>query len=953
LSLTARADELGVQGHRRISLRLHAGEMARVQIDQTKIDVVISVRQVTRGIAYEVSNPYDNAVPEEVFVVADGDDEEWQLDVSPRGSTTSGTYTAAIERRPATADDRKRAGADAAYWRLAELLEKHVPEARKRLDSVLADARAVVTAYRELGDGRREAEALLLVAAALSAGPDAAAAPPVYDEVLAATRAAGFAPLVPHILDLIASNCERTKPQEAVNLWMEALAEARRVGSKLITARVLNHLGVLNRDVDPRLAIEYFEQAFAIWTETGDRQRLAYGYHNVAGAYRSLAQHDKAIAAIRHALALFRELGDEFYEANTLASLGIFLNYAGRREEAVQAFEEALALARWRGFQSPTVTTLIAYAYLRASCDEWIEARRLLDEAEVVAKDVGGLEIVINNRAMVDLRGGHPERALPQLQRVVDQAEQRWATIRGGSLQTKFFAHARYQYDALVDALVQLDRKDDAFAVAERSRSRALLSLLSQVHADVRTGAPAELVAHARALEKQLAAVPLQPDDAARREAGRITTELEQVEGEIRRALPGYGNLTQAGPPTLAQVQSLLDDDTLLLYYNLSFNNEVRHGFLWALTPHDAQLVLLPAVEQLDPQVRAVMAQLTRRGDERNLTRVSAMPIHRDATDYWRAAARLSSTVLGPVRDRLRAAKRLVIVADGMLQYIPFAALPMPDGSEAVPLADTHEVIYVPSASVLSLLRSQGASRAAAPKTLALFGDPVFSTTDARVRTTKHVAAPGSAELTRAAADVALTRDGVIPRLEFTAAEATSIAAIVPTAQRHIYTGFDATKHAALDAELRRYRILHFATHGIIDDTHPELSGLLLSLYDRDGRPMDGFLRLSDIYEMRLGADLVVLSGCRTALGKEVRSEGMVGLARGFLYAGARKLVVTLWNIDDRATSELMSRFYRGMLKEKRTPADALRRAQAAIRRDPRWSHPYYWAAFTYTGDWR
>jgi CHAT domain-containing protein len=189
--------------------------------------------------------------------------------------------------------------------------------------------------------------------------------------------------------------------------------------------------------------------------------------------------------------------------------------------------------------------------------------------------------------------------------------------------------------------------------------------------------------------------------------------------------------------------------------------------------------------------------------------------------------------------------------------------------------------------------------------------------------------------------------------LEFTAAEATSIAAIVPAAQRRIYTGFDATKHAALDADLRRYRILHFATHGIIDDTHPELSGLLLSLYDRDGRPMDGFLRLSDIYEMHLGADLVVLSGCRTALGKEVRSEGMVGLARGFLYAGAQKLVVTLWNIDDRATSELMARFYRGMLEEQRTPADALRRAQAAIRRDPRWSHPYYWAAFTYTGDWR
>lgn len=956
LSLAARAEELSVGQHHRLPLHVRAGEMAHVRIDQTNIDVVVTVRQAERGLTYEVSNPYDNAVPEEVFIVArdSGGDEEWLLDIAPRGATTKGTYKLTVERRPATEADRKRAETDAAYWRLYELLEKRVPEARKRIDSVLAEISALVTAYRGLGDGRREAEALRLQGGALFAAGKREESAHANEEALTKTRAAGFEPMVPLLLDTIATYVEHTRPQEAMDHWMEALATARRVGSKLGAARVLNRFGTMNRSIDPRVAIDYFEQAMAIWTETGDRQRLAFGHHNMAGAYRSLAQHAKAVESIERALAIFRELGDEFYEASTLTSLGVFLNSSGRYDEAARAFEEALSLARTRGFQSPTVTALIAYSYLLAGCDRWVEARALLDEAEVVAKDVGGLDLITDSRAMIELRSGHPERALGRLQSVVDAAEKRWATVRGGSIRTKFFAHERHRYDALVDALVRLERSDEAFGLAERSRSRALLSLLSEARTDVRAAAPPELVARASALEQQLGKMPPQPDEDTRREVARITAELEQAESDMRRALPGYQNLTEPAAPSLAHVRSLLDDDTLLLYYHLSFNNDVRRGFLWALTKNDARLETVPTVEEIDPMVRLLLARLGAGGADRNLTLVKP-EAHRDPGSYWQVASRLSDTILGPVRDRIRSAKRIVVVTDGMLQYVPFAALPMPGDERAVPLADTHEVIYLPSASVLELLRSQAASRTQATNTLALFGDPVFSAEDARARgaTAQVFAKTTDPEVTRAAAGAGITRDGVIPRLVFTAAEAREIAAIVPASRRRIYTGFDATKRAALDSGLVSYRILHFATHGIVDDKHPALSGLLLSLYDRKGREVDGFLRLNDIFQMQLGADLVVLSGCRTGLGKEVRSEGMVGLARGFLYAGAQKIVVTLWNIDDRATAELMSRFYRDMLRENLSPADALRRAQTSIRRDPRWAHPYYWAAFTYIGDWR
>jgi len=153
--------------------------------------------------------------------------------------------------------------------------------------------------------------------------------------------------------------------------------------------------------------------------------------------------------------------------------------------------------------------------------------------------------------------------------------------------------------------------------------------------------------------------------------------------------------------------------------------------------------------------------------------------------------------------------------------------------------------------------------------------------------------------------------------------------------------------------DLRRYRILHFATHGSLDSLHPELSGIVLSLVDKDGTPVDGFLRLHEIYNLDLDAALVVLSACRTALGKEVHGEGLIGLTRGFMYAGAARVVSSVWNVDDRASAQLMARFYEAMVAKKLAPASALRDAQLSMLREPRWANPHYWAAFGLHGDWK
>jgi CHAT domain-containing protein len=335
--------------------------------------------------------------------------------------------------------------------------------------------------------------------------------------------------------------------------------------------------------------------------------------------------------------------------------------------------------------------------------------------------------------------------------------------------------------------------------------------------------------------------------------------------------------------------------------------------------------------------------------------------------------------LLGPVAARLRG-KRLLIVADGALQYLPFAALPLPRASgppprasDYVPLVAEHEIVSLPSSSVLAVLRREMAGRKPAPKSVVVLADPVFDPSDERVRAGKPVAAdrahsrrdggqrgdtsPVSDSLTRSLEDVA--GDGepapaVLPRLLFTRREAEAIAALASPGQSEIALDFAASRAAATDPRLSQYRYVHFATHVVLNTRHPELSGIVLSLVDPEGKEQNGFLLAHEVYNLSLPSELVVLSGCRTGLGKDVRGEGLVGLTRGFMYAGAPRVLVSLWKVDDRSTAELMARFYERVLAGGRlTPAAALRSAQLRMWRSGRWRAPYYWAAFTLQGEYR
>jgi CHAT domain-containing protein len=325
--------------------------------------------------------------------------------------------------------------------------------------------------------------------------------------------------------------------------------------------------------------------------------------------------------------------------------------------------------------------------------------------------------------------------------------------------------------------------------------------------------------------------------------------------------------------------------------------------------------------------------------------------------------------LLGPVAPRL-GGKRLVVVAPGALSYLPFAALPAPEDEKRPagvyePLIAKHEVVSVPSASVLSVIRRETAGRQRVAKSVAVLADPVFEEDDPRLAPAKTGNSSGEASAARAA-DAELSdltrairtmnfldsRAGFV-RLPFSRYEADGVIALAPKGTGLKATDFSASRDLAKSPQLSQYRVLHFATHGLLNSERPELSGLVFSLIDREGKPQDGFLRLHEIYNLQLNADLVVLSACETGLGKEIKGEGLIGLTRGFMYSGAPRVVASLWNVDDLATAELMKLFYQGMLKDGLPAGAALRAAQLELSGQKRWASPYYWAGFVLLGEWK
>lgn len=382
-------------------------------------------------------------------------------------------------------------------------------------------------------------------------------------------------------------------------------------------------------------------------------------------------------------------------------------------------------------------------------------------------------------------------------------------------------------------------------------------------------------------------------------------------------------------PSITREVQELLDGDTLLLSFWLGD----ERSFLWVIGKDSIASHVLPSQAQIEG--RAVQLRTVLRASDRRVAQGSSAL----------ALEAMSQLILNPAAGDLKS-KRLAIIPDGELQSIPFAALPNPSQSSK-PLLQDHEIVMLPSASALDSLRRETEKRPTPAGFLAVIGDPVFGVNDPRF----SASFTPFAGLPENSSSISLAQE--LPRLPYSGIEAAEILRLAPTSNDNLnISGFDATREVATSGTLSGYQILHFATHAVVDTRYTGESGILLSTVDREGRSKDGFLRSSDIQKMQLSADLVVLNACQTGWDQD-SGQGRQTLLSSFLDAGASRVIASLWEVEDRASAELMKRFYQRLLGQGLEPADALRQAQISMMNEPRWSSPFYWAGFILEGDWR
>ena len=528
-----------------------------------------------------------------------------------------------------------------------------------------------------------------------------------------------------------------------------------------------------------------------------------------------------------------------------------------------------------------------------------------------------------------------------------------------------------------------------AFKINEQSRARSLLDLLSETNASVTEGIPPALLKRKQdnldkqqEIAEQLTGISLSPDADKKKPSDleddleKLQTEFEEIENQIRTASPRYASLTSSEPVSLADVQSgVLDDQTALLEYGLGKDA----SYLWAITKSGVSLYKLPsrtAIDKLATDLRAqlIPAKLQRRivgidvmaENQRGLG-ISATPFAEDAAGFAAASNALYKAVLEPAAAGI-GDKRLLIVADGALNYVPFEALvkssETADYSSLPYLIKSNEIIYAPSASVVRVIRQQNANRDA--RAMLIVADPVFNSNDARAKGT-GAAAPTAdtrglgieSALTDvsgsdAVADTTGKMQGLpLARLAGTRTEAEQIAKLAKASgtQADTWLDLDASEDNIDSRDVTKYRVLHIATHGLLNAERPQFTGVVLSLVGN--KTEDGFLRTDEVFNLRLGSPLVMLSACETGLGKENRGEGVMGLTRAFMYAGAPTVGVTLWSVADKSTADLMTGFYKRFLATPNSsPSAAMREAQLEMIAGKKYSAPFYWAPFVLVGDW-
>jgi CHAT domain-containing protein len=775
------------------------------------------------------------------------------------------------------------------------------------------------------------------------------------------------------LMNLSEANRDIGELGKAFEYSQKAIENYRLLGNRFGEAAALNMQGNFYYIIgNYPLSITQYESALALARSTGNRGAESEALNSMGTSYTELGEYDKATDVLQASLAITKTLNSDSGMATVLHNLGYNYLFKGDLPRALENFQSALALWSKNGlFSAAHAHRQIGLTFSRQK--KYTEALEQYEKALAIFEKTRSQkqQAEINYFIALVFRDQNEiEKSLASVEKSLNLIEKTRSSLDNKEFRTSFFAGYKKYYELYISLLMRLhakapnaDHAARALEISEQSRARVLLELLAQARADIRSGADAKLLLKERELQQRLGAkaekqtqmlanskTPPSETSEIEGEINELSSELEQVRTAIRQTSPRYAALTQPAPLKATEIQNLLDKDTVLLEYALGD----AESFVWLVSSDKIKSFVLPKRDEIESSARRFYELLTARNQTpaNETAAQQAARIEKADRELSAAGQKLKQILTGQFAGELAGVKRLAVVTEGVLQYVPFAALDLP-----------FEIVNLPSASALSVLRKEQTAAKKAAKTLAVVADPVFSETDPRVfaaqsknqaKKDETIAALDQKSVLQRSFEESTESDlKTIPRLPFSRREAEAIVQKIPANQSLKAVDFAANAETVTGGDLADFRIVHFATHGFLNSKNPELSGLVLSLVNEKGEAQNGFLRLSDIYNLQLNSDLVVLSACQTALGKDVRGEGLIGLTRGFMYAGSRRVVSSLWKVDDAATAELMKRFYAAMLQKNLRPAEALRSAQTEMSRDARYSSPYFWAAFTLQGEWK
>jgi CHAT domain-containing protein len=706
--------------------------------------------------------------------------------------------------------------------------------------------------------------------------------------------------------------------------------------------------------------------------------RLAYADGDLEGASKHF---DNALEASGSTIAGIAKLGQvRRFRAAARTSLGDVALRSGKFKDATKFYNDAK-----KGAQEDKRLDLMWPAQRGLGRSLWLQAAQEKDQKKGLA---------LREQAVANYR-----ESLGTIETL------RQGSLRADESRTTFLASIKDAFDeaAAANAALalmtnpapgaplsgkSLEYAAEAFRISEQSKARSLLDMLSETDAAITEGVPAELLKRKQEnLDRQqeiadiLTGVNISTEEVKKKpseldaDLEKLQLEYEEIENQIRTASPRYASLTSNKPLTLAEVQqNVLDDQTVLVEYALQPDD----SYLFVASKGAVNLFKLPPRMNIDKLAMDLRAQLIPSKLQRRIVGIDVTEANRglgiaatapeDVAPFIAASSALYKVVLEPAAAMI-GDKRLMVVADGALNYIPFEVLlktsDTGDFSSLNYLVKSNEVIYAPSASVVGAIKQQRTKNAS--RAMLIIADPVFNSNDARAQ--KRAPAPATDADVRglgiqsALADVSGSAppaptgqmEGLpLARLNGTRTEADQIAKLAKASggQADVWLDLDANEDNLGARDISKYRVIHVATHGLLNAERPQFTGVVLSLVGN--KTHDGFVRTDEVFNLHLGSPLVMLSACETGLGKEKRGEGVMGLTRAFMYAGAPTVGVSLWSVADKSTADLMTDFYKRLLtsSEGTTSSSALRDAQLAMISGKKYSAPFFWAPFVLVGDW-